>query len=319
MTVLLPSAGIATALLPFAAVAAAMVGVTIFVIGAVVLPDRRPPLVTQMLLALSVLLGGTVLLLALLFVFLDPNGSTAWTWVLLAFNFMMMVPVGLWFVTLVIFRERRVSPGGWGWPLAIGAATTGSEMLMGLLFAVGGATGSLSPLRAVALGLSSVWFFWSMAAVMTALLVWAPLSGAARGASVGIAIAGFMGPWVAEYPLLGGVSMTVLMGGVFGVLVSEVARRRVARGDAGVLVGFSIAFLGMGLAGAGLAGGSGSDPATVLFGAVMAAVMVGEVGYLVRRQYSSPTESPDGRRSPEGVPGRESSLPPARTVVGPWP
>ncbi len=180
MQVPLPPIGLSATLVPYATIAVPMIVVTIVVLGLLLRSERGPPLLTQMLLALSVLLGGTVLLTALLFVFIDTDGTTAWTWVLVAFNFMMMVPLGLWFIGLIVFRDRRIEPHGWSWPLSFGVAVTGSEALMGVLFAYGGASGALSVPATFALGLSSIWFFWSMAAVMAALTVWAPVSPVGR-------------------------------------------------------------------------------------------------------------------------------------------
>ena len=105
--------------MPYAGIAIPMIAITIVVLGLLLRTERGPPLLTQVLLALSVLLGGTLLLLALLFVFLDSDGTTAWTWVLVAFNFMMMVPLGLWFIGLIVFRDRRMKPRGWSWPLSL--------------------------------------------------------------------------------------------------------------------------------------------------------------------------------------------------------
>ena len=98
MWIPVPSLLFTPALLSFAVIAIAMIGITIFLVGKVLPPNGVPPLITQMVIALAVLGGGTLLLLSLLFVFLNSNGAEAWTFVLLAFNFMMMFPAGIWFV-----------------------------------------------------------------------------------------------------------------------------------------------------------------------------------------------------------------------------
>jgi hypothetical protein len=282
----LPALDVSSGLLPYVAIAVPMVVITVAVLGLVRPRDGLPPLVTQVLLAVAVVCGGSVLLLALLFVFLDTNGTTAWTWVLTAFNFMMVVPVGLWFIGHIVFQDRRVAAGGWRWPIGLAFAVTGSEVLMGLLFVVGGAAGAIGVGRAFELGLSSVWFFWSMAGVMAPLVVWAPLSRVGRPGGWALVAAACVGPWVRSYPLEGGVGMAVLMGAVSVVLLRPLWRGSVAGTDGPLLVGLAAAFLAMTLSGLGVAATGGGLPAVLAFGTTMALVMVGEVGYLLRRTYA---------------------------------
>ena len=313
----LPSLDVSAGLLPFVAIAVPMVAVTVLVLGLVRPTDGRTPLVTQALLAVAVVAGGSVLLLALLFVFLDTNGTTAWTWVLLAFNFMMMVPLGLWFVGQIVFQDRRIAPRSWRWPLGLAVAVTGSEVLMGLLFAVGGASGGLSVGRAFALGLSSVWFFWSMAGVMAPLVVWAPLSRVGRAAGWTLVAAAVVGPWVRSYPLEGGAAMAVLMAGAVVALLRPLARGTVAGSDGPLLLALAGAFVAMTASGLAVALSGGSDAAVLGFGGVMALVMVGEVSYLLRRSYA-PAE-PDAAPASELAATARPEPPSARPgpVAGP--
>ncbi len=300
MALPLPPLGVSTAVAPFVVVAISMIGITIFVLGKVLPRDRRAPLVTQMLLALAVLCGGSVLLFTLLDVFYDPNGTTAWTWVLLAFNFMMMAPAGIWFIGLVVFRDRRIRVDDWSWPVAIALAITGSEVLMGLLFVAAGTSGALSTLITVALGLSSIWFFWSMAAIMTALLLWAPLGPVERGALIALTISAVIGPWVTTFPLVGGAAMAALMAGVFAYLVRAVARSaRVRAEEVGLLIGLAVAFLATALTGVALVVTDGSAASVIAFGTVMAVVMTVEIAYLVRRFYLGPSTRPWVDRLPD--------------------
>ncbi len=300
MALPLPPLGVSSAVVPFIIVAISMIGITIFVLGKVLPRDRKPPLVTQMLLALAVLCGGSVLLFTLLDVFYDPNGTTAWTWVLLGFNFMMMAPAGIWFIGLIVFRDRRIKVDDWSWPIAIALATTGAEVLMGLLFVAAGTSGALSALVTVALGLSSIWFFWSMAAIMTALLLWAPLGPVERGALVALTISAVIGPWVTTFPLVGGAAMAALMAGVFAYLVRAVALSvRVHAEEVGLLIGLAVAFLATALTGVALAATDGSAASIIAFGTVMAVVMTVEIAYLVRRFYLGPPARPWVDRLPE--------------------
>jgi hypothetical protein len=280
----LPSLVFTPALLPFVLIAVSMIGITIFLLGKVLPSNGGPPLLTQMVLALAVLGGGSVLLLALLFVFLNPNGTEAWSFVLLAFNFMMMGPAGIWFIGQILFRDRRVDPDGWPWPVTLSVVTTGSEALMGVLF-VYAAQSPASAALALADGLSSVWFFWSMAAVMGALLVWAPLGVVERWALLALTGSAVLGPWVTSYPTVGGLAMAVLMSASFIVLVRALLKGGVAAEEGRLLVALAAAFLAMALAGFSVAATGGGVLAALAFGSVMGVVMGVEVAYLIRRYY----------------------------------
>src|SRR5271170_5203054 len=159
---LLPPLDVTVGFLPFAVVALSMVAVTIFVLTQLLPRAGGGIPLTSMTFGLSLFAGSSILLLALLWVYIDPNGTTAWTWVLVAFNFMMMGPAGLWFVSLIVFRDRTVDAQSWIWPGLIALATVGSEVLMGVLFAVGGGNAPTTFVASLALGLSSIWFDWSM-------------------------------------------------------------------------------------------------------------------------------------------------------------
>ncbi len=280
-----PSLLFTPSLVPFAVIALAMIGVTIFLLGKVLPANGVPPLLTQMVIALAVLGGGSLLLLSLLFVFLNPNGTEAWTFVLLAFNFMMMFPAGIWFVSLVLFRDRRVDAGGWFWPITLALVTTGSEALMRVLFAYGTVGGPTALLPALATGLSSVWFFWSMAGIMAALLVWAPLGVVERWALLTLAGAAVLGPWVTSFPLAGGLLMAGLMAVAFVALARALLRGRAAPEEGRLLIAIAGAFLAMTASGLLVSVTGGSVAAALAFGSVMGVIMGVEVAYLVRRYY----------------------------------
>lgn len=281
----LPSVVFNSSLVSFAIIALSMIGITIFLLGKVLPPNGVPPLVTQMVIAVAVLAGGSLLLLSLLFVFLNPNGAEAWTFVLLAFNFMMMFPAGIWFVGLILFRDRRVDAASWFWPVTLALVATGSEALMGVLFAYGAVGGPAATLPALATGLSSVWFFWSMAAVMAALLVWAPLGVVERWALLTLTGSTVLAPWVTTYPTLGGISMSLLMGVTFLALLRAFLRGRIAPDEGRLLVALAAAFLAMAGAGLLVAASGGAVLAVLTFGTVMGVVMGVEVAYLIRRYY----------------------------------
>jgi len=311
----------------FAVVALGMIVVTIFVFGAALPSSGRPPLVTQLTLALAVIGGGSVLLLALVFVFLNSDGTSAWTFVLLAFNFMMTGPAGLWFIGLIVFQDRRVRPTAWAWPVALAVMTTGSEVLMGFLFALGDASAPMPTVTTLSLGLSSVWFFWSMAAIMAALIVWAPLAPLERSGLIALAGTAVLGPWVTSFPVLGGAAMTVLMVGVFAYLVRALsARTDVAPHQVGFLLGLAVAFLAMAVAGLGLAVSGGAVVAVLAYGGVTGVVMTAEIAGLVRRYWDGSPERPwvarhvsdgDEPRSPTAIRSVPDAHPREAVSAGP--
>jgi hypothetical protein len=301
MTLLgLPSLALNGGLVAYVIIALAMLAITIFVLGQILPRRGEAPLLTQLTLALAILAGGSVLVLALLFVFLDPDGTAAWTWVLLAFNFMMMGPAGIWFIGLIAFRDRRVRPGGWLWPAVLALVVAGSEVLMGVLFALGDTSASAVTWGILAVGLSSVWFFWSMAVVMAALLAWAPIGRAERWVLVALTSSAVVAPWVTAYPTVGGAAMAAIMAGVFFAILREVSQRgRVAADEVPALLGLGAAFLLMAITGASVAATGASTPSVLAFGGGMGLVMAVEIAYLCRRFYHGTFRTPWVLRAPD--------------------
>ena len=299
--------------LPYVVIAVAMVGITVFVLGKVLPTDGRPPLLTQLTLALSVIFGGSILLLSLLYVFLNSNGTATWTFVLLAFNFMMMVPAGLWFISLILFRDRRITAQSWSWPAVLALDTAGAEVIMGILFAYGGSSAPLTILASFALGLTSVWFLWSMAAVMGAVLLWAPVSRLERGSLFGLTLAAVVAPWVTPYPTVGGILMAVLMAGLFGSLLRRLLRGAGRPEEARFLFGLATAFLAMTVSGLVVAATQAAPAGDMAFGGVMVLVMGIESAYLFRRFYHGPRFPSLFRRSTEEMPAGEG--PAARPIA----
>ncbi len=296
----LPPVGVNSSLITFVVVALSMIVITIFVLGQILPVRGRPPLVTQALLALMVIFSGSVLLLSLLFVFLNSNGTSSWTFVLLAFNFMMVGPAGIWFIGLIAFRDRRIDRTSPLWPASIALVTTGSEVTMGVLFVVADAGAAGPALPTLAGGLTSLWFFWSMAAVMFALVVWAPLAPVERGALVALSSSAVLGPWVTAYPTVGGLAMGLLMTGVFVWLLRELLRPdRVKVGELPLLEGLAAAFLATAVSGFAVVATGGQDVADLAFGLVMAVVMTIEIAYLFRRFYQGVPGAPWIERVPD--------------------
>jgi hypothetical protein len=285
---LVPPLDLTVGFLPFAVVAISMVVVTIFVLTQLLPRAGGTTALTSMTFGLSLLGGSSVLLLALLFVFIDPDGTTAWTWVLVAFNFMMMGPAGLWFISLIVFRDRPVDARSWVWPAVIALATVGSEVLMGVLFAVGGGNAPATFVGGLALGLSSVWFDWSMGSIMLALLLWLPIAGLARGSLAALTAAAFLAPWVVAVPAVGAAGMGVLMTSVFVLVYRRLSgRTNLGAADLRVPFGLALAFAFMVAAQVAIVVSPGSDPAALAFGGTMALVMSAEVAFVLHRSLDS--------------------------------
>jgi hypothetical protein len=316
----LPVVDVTEGILSYVIVALSMIGVTIFVLLQILPRRAEPPLQTQIVLAFAVISGGSLLLVSLLFVFIDSNSTTAWTVVLLAFNFMMMFPAGFWFVSHILFEDRRISPTGWTWPVVLGVSVTGSEVVMGVLFAYAGTGHALSLTLSLADGLSSIWFYWSMAAVMAGLLLWVPLSPLERWGSAGLTATAALAPWITAYPLVGGAAATAVMTAVFLLVARRLFAHRAAPVEVGFLLGLTAWFLAMAVAAAGLVVGRGAPAGPIAFGTVMAVGMVGEVSYLVRRSFVGAAGGEWGtaelrRERPAGSVGRTLDAGPAEAVT----
>lgn len=315
MTFPLPPIALPADPLGYLIIAIAMVGIAIFVLGKVLPADARPPLLTQLIFGVAVIFGGSVLLMFLLYTFLNSNGTTTWTLVLLGFNFMMMVPVGLWFVSLILFHDRRTTAKNWSWPALLAFDVAGVEVLMGVLFSYGGSASPLTFFLTMADALTSVWFLWSMAAIMGAVLLWAPISRIEQWAFVALTFAATIAPWVAAYPTIGGVLMAVLMGALFGVLLRRLLKGAVRTEHAPFLLGLASAFLAMTLTGIAVAVTGAAPAAAAVFGSVMALVMGVESAYLYWRFYHGPQFPALVPRHPADEPA-EGSAPRAPIVSG---
>jgi hypothetical protein len=305
----LPFLSFDAALLPYGIVAVSMVVVTIFVLTHLLRRDGTAPLLSTMTIGVAVLAGGSLLLLSLLYVFVNPDQTTAWTWVLLAFNFMMMAPAGLWFVSVVVFRDRRVERLSWVWPVVLSLVTVGSEALMGVLFATAAGAGPPTPVAGLAGGLTSVWFDWSMAAIMASLVFWLPIRGVVRGTLGALTAAALLAPWVTASPVEGVVGMAALMALVLLFLYRYLrARLGPSLPDLSVVLWLGAAFVVMVAAQASILVTPSSVLASIAFGGAMAVVMGGEFVAVARRTLVGPgVSAPEAwvgpRPTPVSLPG----------------
>ncbi|MCI4369778.1 MAG: hypothetical protein L3J81_00440 [Thermoplasmata archaeon] len=260
-------------------VALGMVVAEVFILTQIVPRTGPAPPLTRMIIGTSALLGSSGVLMALLGAFFQPN-LNSYTIVLMMFNFMMLVPPGLWFISLIVFEDRTIRRTNWFWPVAITAMATSAEVLMGLFFTVAG--GSPLGLGSVVTGtLTSPWFLWSMAAAMIALLLWVPMPRAVRDPLLGLAAAGVVAPLVPVDPPVGALLMGAVMATTIVVALQLVRSGRGAGVDR-VLPPVVVAFLAMNLTGGAIAVFPNALAPTLAFGTVMAVTMTAEFLFLVR-------------------------------------
>jgi hypothetical protein len=296
-------------------VAVAMIVVEVFVLLQILPRSGPPPPITRMVIGSSALLASSGVLMALLQAFLNSNLSS-YSVVLLVFNFMMMGPPGFWFLSLIAFEDRTIRPDRWFWPVAVTAMVTAAELLMGLFFAVAGAT-SLALDSILASTLTTPWFLWSMAAPMVALLFWLPLPRTYRDPLLGLAAVGVVAPVVPVDPLLGAALMAAAMATTMLWSLHLVRLVRVPAAATGrVLLGVAAAFLAMSVSGAASALFPSSTPVLLAFGLVMAVVMTTEFLVLVREGFhpttGSSAPSVSQTRSPVAPAGSGARAAPSR-------
>ncbi|MCI4325035.1 MAG: hypothetical protein L3K00_04015 [Thermoplasmata archaeon] len=262
-------------------VAVAMIVAEVFILVQILPRTGPPPAKTRMVIGSTALLGSSGILMALLGAYLQSN-LNSYSVVLLSFNGMMLMPPGLWFVSLIVFEDQTIETRSWFWPVAITAMASSAELLMGLFFSVAAGT-SLVVANALAGTLTSVWYLWSMAAAMVALLFWIRLERPVRDPLLGLAAAGIVAPLVPVDPLVGALLMTGGMAVTILVVLQGVRAGRPSGTSAGrVLNGVVVAFLAMSAAGFVLALAPNSVAALLLFGSVMAVAMTAEFLFLVR-------------------------------------
>jgi hypothetical protein len=262
-------------------VAVTMIVAEVYILLQILPRSGPPPAMTRMVIGSTALIGSSGVLMALLEAYLQSNLNT-YSVVLLSFNGMMLLPPGLWFVSLIVFEDRKIRSESWFWPLAVTAMASSAELLMGLFFSVAAGV-SLDPASVLAGTLTSVWYLWSMASAMVALLFWVRLDRGVRDPLLGLAAAGVVAPFVPVDPLAGAALMTGGMAVTLLFVFRGIRTGRPAGADAGrVLTGVVAAFFAMSVAGIGLALAPGSVLALLGFGGVMAAAMTAEFLFLVR-------------------------------------
>lgn len=287
-----PSLGDASHVVPLAFVAVAMAGVEVYLLTALLPRDGAPVSVTRLIIALSSLVGSGLFLVSLLAAVLYPWSYTAGIGILLAMNFMMFVPVGLWMIGTIVYRDRPIHATSRVWPVVIGATVVGSEVLMSILFSVeiGAATVRLPDLESA---FTSPWLYWPMAAVMAALLVWTR-PPAREGRAIGALIAvTAVAPWLTVAPAWAGGAMAAVMAFGFIDLFEGLVRRPVVPpGDLRFAIGVGTAYLLMAVGELALVASPSTGVGPAVFGGTMLAVMLGEVTWIVARVYHGTADEP---------------------------
>jgi len=292
-------------------VAVTMIVAEVYILTQILPRSGPPPAMTRMVIGSTALIGSSGVLMALLGAYLQSNLNT-YSVVLLAFNGMMLLPPGLWFISLIVFEDRKIRAESWFWPLAITAMASSAELLMGLFFSVAAGV-PLATASVLAGTLTSVWYLWSMASAMVALLLWVRLDRAVRDPLLGLAAAGVVAPFVPVDPLVGAALMTGGMALTLLVVFRGIRHGHAAGAEAGkVLTGVVAAFIAMSVAGFGLALAPGSVLALLAFGLVMAAAMTAEFLFLVRAglrpgaAHATPRVHPSASRSGGARPSASS-------------
>jgi hypothetical protein len=294
-----PPLGVSTGLVPYAAVAVLMVAVEIYLLVQILPRTGGPPTVTRMVIGGSALLGSAGFLLSLLDLVFYPSPDLAETGFLWGLNFMMFIPPGLWVIAIAVYRDRRIEPTGWRWPLYIASSATGAEILMGLLFSVSSPVPLFDP-SSIAQSLVSVWFDWSMAAAMFALVLWVRLPARERKALALLAAGAIVTPWVASAPLLGPLLTTAVMSLAFLVFYREL-RTGVDAHEERLFLLVTLAFVLMAASEwANLA--IGGAIGLLVFGTLTSLVMATELAYLARRSLGLATGTPSPATEPAELP-----------------
>ncbi|HZY70066.1 MAG TPA: hypothetical protein VFF67_03700 [Thermoplasmata archaeon] len=301
-----PPLGSGTNVAVLASVAVLMAAIEVYLLTQILPRRGGPPTLTRMILGVTALFGTAAMLLSLVNLLFFPSSYTAVTELLWGLNFMMFVPPGIWFVALIVYQDRRVAAGSWGWPVVVALTVTVSEFLMGLLFSIS-ASGPAIDLVTVGAALTSPWLLWTMAAVMVGLALWVPLERTERWLILSLAGAAGIGPWVAAAPLAGSVAMSGPMALAFVVVFARLSgNSAISAREMRWLVGVMAAFAAMAGA-AWLAIEIGGPLGPLVFGGAMSGVMIVEVSVLVRRSLDVPAgpfqsyRGPAAHASPSGL------------------
>ena len=270
----------------FALVAAAMVGLNLYVLRRL-LAGRSVPSLSTFILGATVLVSQVVFWAGIAY-YLEVPTVDGFVILSLAVQF-MMVPAGAWFVSLVFEAgEKPVGASGSVWPALLGVLLLANEIMMSWAFAalVAGTlpsnlTAAASFGRALLVASSTAWYYWPMAASMAVLVRWSGLPRGDRWPLYALSLTAAVAPWAFEVPLVGAVAMALAMAGAvallwFGVTAPgttwETVRLRM--GVAAALIAMAVSWLFSSFL---LPPSAGLAP----FAVTMVAVMTGELIFLL--------------------------------------
>ncbi|MFZ0699105.1 MAG: hypothetical protein WAN74_02795 [Thermoplasmata archaeon] len=287
------------ATMPLGLVAIAMVGLNLYILHRLLLDRPRPP-VSTFVLGVGVLVTQLVLWAGVGYYLFVP---TVGGFVLFAIAAQfMMVPIGIWFVALILQQSRRaIVPGSLAVAVTIGLLLFANEYLMSIAFlplAPPAFAGTIwftgNPIEFLAAPLVTLWYCWPMGVTMAALLWWTHLPSADARAVGALTTTAFVAPWIPESPLAGAIATAVVMSvGLALLLRASLTDRRPTAHSARLRLGAALAFVLMS-AGAFSSVLVTSRPWHVLpYASISAAVMIGETIYLVRSLLSSGMDIPE--------------------------
>ncbi|MCW6167942.1 MAG: hypothetical protein LVQ64_05810, partial [Thermoplasmatales archaeon] len=259
-----------------ALIAAGMVALNLYVLWRLLLGPKRPSISTAVL-GIGILLSQLIFWMGTAYYIEVPTvgGFTVFG---LAAQF-MMVPFGLWLLSLVFEQsEHPIAAGGaWTWTLAL--LVVGNEVFMSWAFAAlvpGMLPTAIDSFAAVGhallVSLSSVWYYWPMGVTMAVLI---------RGCRFDDATT-FVAPWAIDVPIVGAIAMAAIMSGGIYILWRGTQFTRVSRSSLVLRGQVGAAFLAMGLSWVGsflFLPGAGFAP----FAGVMVIAMSLETVYLIAR------------------------------------
>lgn len=209
-------AEITSATVPFAAVAVGMIALNLYIIYRL-LAGHSVPAFSTFVLGTAVLVSQAVFWGGVAY-YLEVPTVDGFVIFSLAVQF-MMVPVGLWFVSLVFEEgERPVRANNAAWPVGLALLLLVNELLMSWAFAAlvtGSLPTDLSTLasagQALLVASSTAWYYWPMGVSMLVLVRWSALGPSDRRALYTLTLSAFVAPWAFEVPLVGACAMAVVM------------------------------------------------------------------------------------------------------------
>jgi hypothetical protein len=243
-------AEITSTTLPFAAVAVGMIGLNLYIIYRL-LAGHSVPALSTFVLGAAVLVSQAVFWGGVAY-YLEVPTVDGFVIFSLAIQF-MMVPVGVWFVSLVFEEgEHPVRAKSALWPVVLALLLLFNELLMSWAFAAlvpGSLPAGLSTLtsagQALLVASSTAWYYWPMGVSMLVLVRWSGLALSDRRALYTLTLSAFVAPWAFEVPLVGACAMAAVMALALAILWHGLQSPNLPRPSIRLRAAVVIAFLVM--------------------------------------------------------------------------